>query len=142
MNPSSHLCNKAIGVDTGVVHGFVDCGASGAITGIGCVLPREIITLCNQSRAAAVGDVEARARAQELDAALTVLSSFDEGCDLVLYFKHMIVLQGETEYALHFNATDVLSASQQGYVEAQFRLFNGWYAAWIQQPGAVARYKA
>ena len=131
-----------IGVDTGVVHGFIDCGASGAITGIGCVLPREVITLCNLSRAAAAGDVEARARAQELDAALTVLSSFDEGCDLVLYFKHMLVLQGEAEYALHFNATDALSASQRGYVEAQFTLFNGWYASWIKQPGAVAKYKA
>jgi dihydrodipicolinate synthase/N-acetylneuraminate lyase len=131
-----------IGVDTGVVHGFVDCGASGAITGIGCVLPREIITLCNLSQAAAKGDVEARMRAHELDAALAVVSSFDEGCDLVLYFKHMLVLKGEAEYALHFNETDALTASQQGYVEAQFKLFNTWYASWSQQPGAVAKYKA
>jgi 1-pyrroline-4-hydroxy-2-carboxylate deaminase len=131
-----------IGVDTGVVHGFVDCGASGTITGIGCVLPKEILTLCNLSRAAAAGDVEARARAEELDAALTVLSSFDEGCDLVLYFKHMLVLKGETEYALHFNETDALTASQRGYVEAQFKLFNTWYAGWSKQAGAVAKYKA
>ena len=131
-----------IGVDTGVVHGFVDCGASGAITGIGCVLPKEIITLCNLSIAAAAGDVEARVRAHELDSALAVLSSFDEGCDLVLYFKHMLVLKGEAEYALHFNETDALSASQRGYVEAQFKLFNDWYAVWSKQPGAVAKYKA
>ena len=131
-----------IGVDTGVVHGFVDCGASGAITGIGCVLPKEIITLCNLSRAAAAGDAEARALAHELDAALTVLSSFDEGCDLVLYFKHMLVLKGETEYALHFNTTDKLSASQRGYVEAQFKLFNTWYASWSKQPGALQKHLA
>ncbi len=131
-----------IGVDTGVVHGFVDCGASGAITGIGCVLPKEIITLCNLSRAAATGDAEARARANELDAALTVLSSFDEGCDLVLYFKHMLVVKGEAEYALHFNETDKLSASQRGYVEAQFKLFNNWYASWSKQPGALQKYIA
>ena len=131
-----------IGVDTGVVHGFVDCGASGAITGIGCVLPKEIITLCNLSVAAAAGDVEARARAHELDSALTVLSSFDEGCDLVLYFKHMLVLKGETQYALHFNETDALTASQRGYVEAQFKLFNDWYAVWSKQSGALAKYKA
>lgn len=131
-----------IGVDTGVVHGFVDCGAAGAITGIGCVLPKEIITLCNLSKAAAAGDAEARVRAQELDSALAVLSSFDEGCDLVLYFKHMLVLKGEAEYALNFNETDALTASQRGYVEAQFKLFNAWYASWSQQSGAVEKHKA
>ena len=131
-----------IGVDTGVVHGFVDCGASGAITGIGNVLPREVLTLCNLAMAAAAGDAEARIRAKELDEAMTVLASFDEGCDLVLYFKHMLVLQGEAEYALHFCETDALSAAQRGYAEAQFRLFNDWYAAWSKQPGAVAKYKA
>ena len=33
-------------------------GLTGAITGIGCVLPRPVLTLCNLSRAAALGDVE------------------------------------------------------------------------------------
>lgn len=131
-----------IGVDTGVVHGFVDCGAAGAITGIGCVLPREILTLANLSRAAAAGDAEARMRAHELDAALAVLSSFDEGCDLVLYFKHMLMVQGEAEYALHFNETDALTPAQKGFVEAQLHLFTAWYAEWSQLPGAVAKYKA
>jgi hypothetical protein len=32
-----------IGVDTCVFHGFVNCGAVGAITGIGCVLPKEVL---------------------------------------------------------------------------------------------------
>ncbi|MQW08623.1 dihydrodipicolinate synthase family protein [Sinorhizobium meliloti] len=131
-----------IGVDTAVFHGFVNCGATGAITGIGNVLPKEVIHLCNLSQAAAAGDVDARQRAQELEQALAVLSSFDEGPDLVLYFKHMMVLKGDKEYTLHFNETDALTESQRGYVEAQFKLFNTWYAEWSKLPGAVEKYKA
>lgn len=122
-----------IGVDTCVVTGFVDCGATGAITGIGCVLPKEVLHLCNLSQAAAKGEPEARRLALELEQALAVLSSFDEGPDLVLYFKHMMVLKGDTEYALHFNETDALSDSQRGYVESQLKLFDTWYAAWSKQ---------
>ena len=81
-------------------------------------------------------------RAQELEQALGVLSSFDEGPDLVLYFKHMMVLKGDKEYTLHFNETDALSDSQRGYCEAQFKLFNSWYAAWSTLPGAVQAHKA
>lgn len=131
-----------IGVDTTVVHGFVNCGATGAITGIGNVLPKEIIHLCNLAQAAAKGDVDARQRAQELEQALAILSSFDEGPDLVLYFKYLMVLKGDKEYTLHFNETDVLSDSQRGYAEAQFKLFNSWYAEWSKLPGAVQQYKA
>lgn len=130
-----------IGVDTTVFHGFVNCGATGAITGIGNVLPKEIIHLCKLSQAAAAGDVEARQRALELEAALAVLSSFDEGPDLVLYFKHMLVLKGYPEYSLHFNETDALTESQRGYVEAQLKLFDTWYAEWSKLPGAVQTYK-
>ena len=131
-----------IGVDTCVVHGFVNAGATGAITGIGCVLPKEVLHLVALSQAAAKGDVEARSRAQELESALAVLSAFDVGPDLVLYFKHMMVLKGDPEYKLHFNATDELSESQRGYVEAQLRLFDAWYAGWSKQPGAVGKYAA
>jgi 1-pyrroline-4-hydroxy-2-carboxylate deaminase len=125
-----------IGVDTAVFHGFVNCGATGAITGIGNVLPREVLQLCTLSQAAAKGDVVARRRALELEAALAVLSSFDEGPDLVLYFKHMMVLKGFPEYRRHFNATDALSDSQRGYVEAQLRLFESWYAQWNREVAA------
>ena len=34
----------------------------------------------------------------ELEQALAVLSSFDEGPDLVLYYKHLMMLKGEAEY--------------------------------------------
>ncbi|MGE3363173.1 MAG: dihydrodipicolinate synthase family protein [Rhizobiaceae bacterium] len=131
-----------IGVDTCVVHGFVNCGATGAITGIGCVLPKEVLHLVALSQAAAKGDPEARQRALELEAAFAVLSSFDEGPDLVLYFKHMMVVKGDPEYKLHFNETDELSDSQRGYVEAQLKLFDTWYANWSKQGGAVQKYAA
>ncbi|MGY6547653.1 MAG: dihydrodipicolinate synthase family protein [Roseinatronobacter sp.] len=124
-----------VGVDTMVVHGFVNCGAAGAITGIGNVLPREVLHLVALSQSAARGDAVARARAQELDAALHVLSSFDEGPDLVLYYKHLMVLRGNPEYALHFNDSDALSPAQEAYATAQLALFDAWYAQWTAQQG-------
>ncbi|MBD3763829.1 MAG: dihydrodipicolinate synthase family protein [Rhodobacterales bacterium] len=129
------------GVDTGVYHGYVKCGATGTITGIGNVLPKEVLHLVALSRAAAAGDVEARQRAQELDEALAVLSSWDEGCDLVLYYKYLMVLQGNPEYALHFNPTDALTPSQRVWAETQLAQFKTWYAAWSTQSGAVQTHR-
>ncbi len=131
-----------VGVDTTVFHGIVNCGATGAITSIGNVLPREVLHLCALSHAAAKGDPDARQRARELEQALAVLSYFDEGTDLVLYYKHMMVLKGYPEYTLHFNETDVLSGSQRGFTEAQLKLFDTWYAQWSKLPGAVQKYAA
>lgn len=129
-----------VGVDTAVFHGIVNCGATGAITGIGNALPKEVLHLGALCNAAAQGDADARVRAQELESALAVLSSFDEGADLVLYYKHLMVMCGDTEYTHHFNETDALSDSQRGYAEQQFNLFRDWYAEWSKQPGAVAKY--
>ncbi|MBX4134816.1 dihydrodipicolinate synthase family protein [Pseudomonas rhodesiae] len=119
-----------VGVDTQVVHGFVNCNATGAITGVGNALPREVLHLVTLSQQAAKGDAKARRLARELESALAVLSSFDEGCDLVLYYKYLMVLNGDTGYDLHFNATDVLSDAQRRYAEQQFALFRQWYANW------------
>ncbi|PZO02143.1 MAG: dihydrodipicolinate synthase family protein [Hyphomicrobiales bacterium] len=119
-----------VGVDTQVFHGFVNCGASGAITGIGNVLPKPVLHLVALCEKAAKGDVAARAKALELDGALSVLSSFDEGPDLVLFYKYLMVLEGSPEYELHFNAPDALSAGQKHYAQTQLALFNTWYAAW------------
>lgn len=119
-----------VGVDTQVVHGFVNCNATGAITGIGNALPREVLHLVALSKQAANGDAKARRLALELEAALAVLSSFDEGCDLVLYYKHLMVLNGDQGYDLHFNPTDVLSNAQRRYAEQQYALFRQWYADW------------
>ncbi|MEP2717113.1 dihydrodipicolinate synthase family protein [Pseudophaeobacter sp.] len=126
-----------IGVDTTVFHGFVNCGATGAITGIGNALPREVLHLVDLCKQAAAGDVAARHRAKELEEALAVLSSFDEGPDLVLYYKHLMVLNGDAEYSLHFNQSDALSDSQRHYVEAQYTLFKTWYAGWVAQSGTA-----
>ncbi|KOF53973.1 MULTISPECIES: dihydrodipicolinate synthase family protein [unclassified Achromobacter] len=124
-----------VGVDTQVVHGFVNCNATGAITGIGNALPREVLQLVALSKQAARGDARARRLARELEAALSVLSSFDEGCDLVLYYKHLMVLNGDTEYTLHFNETDALSDAQRRYAEKQYALFRQWHAGWSAEQG-------
>jgi 4-hydroxy-tetrahydrodipicolinate synthase len=119
-----------VGVDTQVVHGYVNCGARGVITGIGNVLPQAVLQLMTLSEQAAAGDVTARRRARELEEALGILSSFDEGPDLVLYYKHLLVLKGETIYRTHFNESDRLTDSQRHYAEQQFKLFQDWYANW------------
>jgi 4-hydroxy-tetrahydrodipicolinate synthase len=125
-----------VGVDTQVVHGFVNCNATGAITGIGNALPREVLHLVSLSQQAAKGDAMARRLALELEGALNVLSSFDEGTDLVLYYKYLMVLNGEAEYTLHFNATDVLSDAQRRYAETQYALFREWYSDWSERVAA------
>ncbi|WP_170401758.1 dihydrodipicolinate synthase family protein [Ruegeria arenilitoris] len=127
-----------VGVDTEVYHGFVNCGATGSITGIGTALPREALLLASLSKKAARGNAEARQRAQELTEAIQVLSSFDEGPDLVLYYKHLLVLNGEQEYRLHFNETDELTDAQRNYCEQQYDLFRTWFADWSEQGGVIA----
>ena len=125
-----------VGVDTQVVHGFVHCGATGAITGIGNVLPREVLHLVDLCERAAKGDVLARRQAQELDQALASLSSFDEGADLVLFYKYLMTLRGDAEYTLHFNEADALSPAQAQYAKAQLELFETWYADWSRDVAA------
>lgn len=119
-----------VGVDTQVVHGFVSCGATGAITGIGNALPEPVLHLVSLCQSAQLGDSEALRRARELGEALTVLSTFDEGPDLVLYYKYLLELSGDEAYRLHFNETDELSSSQRAFAKAQFEQFQRWYAEW------------
>jgi 4-hydroxy-tetrahydrodipicolinate synthase len=124
-----------VGVDTQVFHGFVNCGAKGAITGVGNALPVEVLRLVELCEEAASGNVEARRLAKELDSALAVLASFDEGPDLVLYYKYLMVLEGNDEYTHHFNSSDELSASQRAFLKDQWALFRTWWSSW---PGARA----
>ena len=118
------------GVDTQVFHGFVNCGARGAITGIGNCLPAEVLHYLKLCERAVAGCARSRAFARELEQALQVLSTFDEGPDLVLYYKHLLVLLGDSDYEHHFNETDKLSESQSKYVEAQLKVFQNWWANW------------
>ncbi len=119
-----------VGVDTAVYHGFVQCGASGAITGIGNCLPHEVLHLVDLCQKAQAGDPVARRRAKELEEALMTLSTWDAGPDLVLFFKYLLVLNGEKEYALHFNETDALTPAQAGFAEQALQRFRTWYGAW------------
>ena len=83
-----------VGVDTQVFHGFVNCGAVGAITGVGNALPKPTLRLIELCQEAIRGNSESLRLAKELDSALAELSKFDEGPDLVLYYKELMVLEG------------------------------------------------
>ncbi|MCA9163080.1 MAG: dihydrodipicolinate synthase family protein, partial [Planctomycetales bacterium] len=119
-----------VGVDTQVFHGFVNCGAVGAITGVGNALPKPVLRLIELCQRAAAGDPVARPLARELDSAMAVLSKFDEGPDLVLYYKCLMVLEGHTEYEHHLNATDALSPSQRAFITDQWKTFKKWWSEW------------
>ncbi len=119
-----------VGVDTQVFHGFLHCGAVGAITGIGNCIPTQVLKLVGLCGKAAAGDVQARQYAKELDDALIVLSTFDEGPDLVLYYKYLLVLLGDDAYKTHFNESDQLTDSQAGFAKAQLNLFMTWWDNW------------
>lgn len=119
-----------VGVDTQVFHGFVNCAAVGAITGVGNALPKPVLRLIELCEQAAKGDPTARRLAAELDDALHVLSTFDEGPDLVLYYKYLMVLEGHGEYERHFNEGDALSAAQRELCLGQWRQFKAWWGKW------------
>ena len=126
-----------VGVDTQVFHGYVRCGASGAITGVGNALPNEVLRLVDLCEKAAAGDVEARRLAKELDDALSVLSKFDEGPDLVLYYKELMVLEGYLEFSHQIHSSDRLSESQREYLHTQWRQFKSWWTSWEGNPKNV-----
>ena len=123
-----------VGVDTQVFHGYVRCGAAGAITGVGNALPTEVLRLIELCEKAAGGDAKARCLARELDDALSVLSKFDEGPDLVLYYKQLMVLEGHPEYEHHIHSSDALSASQREFLRSQWEQFRNWWTGWNGKP--------
>jgi 4-hydroxy-tetrahydrodipicolinate synthase len=136
---AEHITNQSddlalvVGIDTQVYHGIIRCGGIGVITGIGNVLPSAVLRLFELCNQAVGGNADAGRLAWELDVALSVLSSFDEGPDLVLYFKYLLTLLGENEYEYHFNPTDALSSSQKTFARDQLNIFLRWWDAW---PGA------
>ena len=123
-----------VGVDTQVFHGYVRCGAAGAITGVGNALPTEVLRLIELCEKAAGGDAKARRLAGELDDALSVLSKFDEGPDLVLYYKQLMVLEGHSEYGHHIHSSDALGASQREFLQSQWDQFRSWWESWDGKP--------
>lgn len=119
-----------VGVDTQVLHGMLYCGARGAITGVGNALPQEVLRLVELCKLAVAGDVQAKQWAFELTDALKVLSTFDEGPDLVLYYKLLMVLTGNPEYEFQLQHFDRLTLSQYGYLEQQLSQFKAWWNNW------------
>lgn len=122
-----------VGVDTQVFHGFINCGATGAITGVGNALPDETLRYIELCQRAAHGDTHSRVLAAELRDALSVLSTFDEGPDLVLYYKELMTLEGHVGYTNQLNSDDKLSSSQRAFLRSQWELFRKWWESW---PGA------
>ena len=119
-----------VGVDTQVFHGFLRCGAVGAITGIGNCLPKEVLHLVALCQRAVQGDADAKRFAKELDEALMVLSTFDEGPDLVLYYKYLLTLLGDNDFEFHLNESDALTDSQRSYAQSQLSQFQAWWQDW------------
>ncbi len=119
-----------VGVDTQVFHGFVRCGAKGAITGVGNALPREVLRLVQLCSQAAQGCERSRKLALQLDAAMAVLAKYDEGPDLVLYYKRLMVLEGYSGYEYQLNESDRLSSSQRAFIDAQWGQFRKWWDSW------------
>ena len=76
------------------------------------------------------------ARALKPGGALGILALFDDGVDLVLFYKYLLVLERNSGYEQHFDASDRLPNSQKQYAQAQLELFKCWYARW---PGAVGK---
>ena len=119
-----------VGVDTQVFHGFVNCGAVGAITGVGNALPEQVLRLVELCQQAVEGNPSSRKLAQDLDSALSVLSKFDEGPDLVLYYKELMVLEGFEAYQYQLNSSDQLSSSQKEFLHQQWKIFKDWWSQW------------
>ncbi len=126
-----------VGVDTEVYDGVVKSGASGTITGIGTGFPTRFC-FGLPCRARPPRAIPRPIRARELAEAFSVLAGFDEGVDLVVSFKPMMVLNGEDEYRANLNETDELSPARAGYCEARYRRFRAGFANWSGQGGVIA----
>ena len=132
---AEHLTSKSgadliVGVDTCVLHGYRYCGAVGAITGIGNVLPKQILELIRLCELAAKGDSEAAERARQLEDALRVLAKFDEGENLVLYYKYLMGLAGHKGYEYAADPTDKLKESHMGYAQRAYETFLAFWENW------------
>ncbi|MFN8392964.1 MAG: dihydrodipicolinate synthase family protein [Bdellovibrionota bacterium] len=122
-----------VGVDTQVTHGFLNCNAVGAITGIGNVFPEAVsylLRLCVFARESSQRVSEARQLAFELERAMMELAKFDEGPDLVLYYKHLMDLAGVSGYKVPILPGDTLSPTQTAFATQQFAQFNTFWADW------------
>ena len=76
------------------------------------------------------GDHEAWLLAEELDRRLLPLSDYDADPRLVLYYKHLLALLGESEYQNQRPAEIALGASDRNEAQAQLLRFQLWWENW------------
>ena len=126
-------CFLVIGIDNALVHGVLGCGAVGAITGVGNVLPDEAMCLWRLCQSAQEkSDHKAWLLAEELDRRLLPLSVYDADPRLVLHDKHLLTLRGESEYHIQRPVEATLSVAEKSEAQAQAQLtrFQQWWANW------------
>jgi hypothetical protein len=85
--------------------------------------PKEVLHLIALCEKAATGAATARRNAQELDEALRVLSTFDEGPDLILYYNLALPLQW-----LHQNGPIVFGSA----LHAEHSFSHSWTEAGLE----------
>jgi 4-hydroxy-tetrahydrodipicolinate synthase len=124
-------CFLVVGIDNALVHGVLGCGAVGAITGVGNVVPDEVMCLWNLCQSAQdKGDHKAWLLAEELDRRLLPMSDYDADPRLVLYYKHLLTLCGESEYHIQRPVGASLSVAEKNEAQAQLTRFQQWWANW------------
>jgi len=122
-----------VGVDVQVTHGMLRCNAVGLITGIGNVFPqqvRHLMDLCLTACSDAGVNRKARSLAFELEEAMMPLSKYDEGPDLVLYYKYLMSRAGHRGYDRQIVATDRLSPAQMTSAARLYHQFLNWWENW------------
>ena len=124
-------CFLVVGIDNALIHGVLVCGAIGASTGVGNVLPDEVMHLWRLcERAQLTGDDEAWRLAEELDRRLLPLADYDADPRLVLYYKHLLTLCGEQKYQEQRPVGATLSEGEKLEAQAQLERFKRWSANW------------
>ena len=117
------------GVDTQVFHGFVNCGARGAITGIGNCLPAEVLhylKLCGQ---AAEGCTTARRYAEEPSRHCTSCPSLTKARTVPLQHRYRATPTTST-----ISIPPTASGKPTRHAEDQLKLFKNWWTNWDGKP--------
>jgi 4-hydroxy-tetrahydrodipicolinate synthase len=122
-----------VGADPDVVHGYVLCGAKGAITGVGNVVPdavKTLVSLCEKYTSNP--DDTLMNRINSLDRLLMPLAEYDVGPDLALYYKYLMTLTGHEGYSVPLWHSDSLSDQQMADASQKLKTFQAGWEAWQQ----------
>jgi alpha-2-macroglobulin len=116
-----------------VFHGFVHCGAAGAITGVGNCLPAEVLRLVELAAARPPATPRRRASPASSTTRCTCSRPSTRGPTWSCTTSTSRRSWATTRTRTRSTRTTRSSASQRRYVEAQLRRFQAWWRAW---PGA------